>query len=113
MNWCKLDPGRLIILGGAAVFLLAALFPPWTVTYYSHGLVSGQRREFGFLFSPRGSPRGWIDGYGAHERASVHLAILGIELAVVILLTAALYFTFREKPVERRDAAGRPHRKYH
>ena len=96
MHWRGLDLGKWVVLGGAAVLLLATLFPPWTVTVShmgpaQHFVVS---LKYDFLFSP---PRQYGTS-GALDRTSLNLSILLAEWAAIALVTAALYFVFRPKP---------------
>ena len=95
MSWRQLDLGKRIILVGAAVLLLATLFPPWTVTVShmgpaQHFVVS---LKYDFLFSP---PRQYGTS-GALDRTSLNLPILLAEWVAIVLVTGALYFVFRPK----------------
>ena len=96
MDWRKLDLGKWVVLGGAAVLLLATLFPPWTVT---SNLVRGGKQfsqyvRYGFLFDP---PLGLWHA-GVLGRTTLDLSILLAEWGAIAIVTATLYFVFRPKP---------------
>ena len=99
-----MNRGKWIILGGVAALVVATLYAPFTV---GSGLTSTAEFRYGFLFDPplpdvsRTHDRLVAQGEETSyvEAVILEVPIMLAEWLLIAIVTAALYFVFRQGKV--------------